>query len=212
MDPTIIQFPPSTALRSRIIKTASGLIFARGYSEVTMDEIAWDLGISKKTLYLHFPSKQSLATEVIDAVAGQVRASAEAILDQTDLTFPEKLSRLLAGITERLSQVTAPVLRDLQRHAPEVYERIEAVRGRAIPFIFSRILEEGRQAGAIRSDVNFSLAIEYHLRAVQGLINPESLAKLAMTPAEAAEQALRIFFHGMLLDPPGRTHEKRVSR
>jgi AcrR family transcriptional regulator len=202
---SIIKFPPATDLRSRIIQVASGLILAKGYSQFTMAELAEDLGISKKTLYVHFLTKQALATEVIDTVASGIRASAEAILEDPNLAFAEKLSQLLAAIVERLSKISPGVLRDIQRHEPEIYRRIEAVRAKAVPFVFARILEEGRQAGAIRSDVNFTVAIEYHLQAMQGLLHPDTLERLDMRHTEAAQQALRIFFHGMLVPPGGKS-------
>ena len=172
-----------------------------------MAELAGEVGISKKTLYVHFPTKQALASEVIDTVASGIRSASEAILDQTDITFTEKLAKLIAGVVERLSKITPSVLKDIQRHEPDIYRRIEAVRAKAIPFVFSRILEEGRLAGAIRDDVNFALAIDYHLQALQGLLTPDTLARLDMTQGEVAEQALKILAsNGMLINTGGPAH------
>jgi AcrR family transcriptional regulator len=211
MPHSIIKFPPATGVKSRIIQSASTLILSKGFSKFTMAELAGEVGISKKTLYVHFPTKQALASEVIDTVASGIRSASEAILDQTDITFTEKLAKLIAGIVERLSKITPSVLKDIQRHEPDIFRRIEAVRAKAIPFVFSRILEEGRLAGAIRDDVNFALAIDYHLQALQGLLASDTLTRLDMTQGEVAEQALKIFFNGMLINTGGPAHEKTAS-
>ena len=46
--------------RQRILRVAMTFFLAHGFSRVTMDEIARELGMSKKTLYQHFESKESL--------------------------------------------------------------------------------------------------------------------------------------------------------
>jgi AcrR family transcriptional regulator len=208
MTDSLLRFPPSAGLRSRIMQTASDLILSRGYSQFLMEDLATELGVSKKTVYVYFPTKQALALEVIESVAEGVRASAEAILERADLSFTEKINRLVEGIVDRMAKVTPAVLRDIQRHEPEIYLRIDAVRNKAVPFIFSRILEEGRAAGLVRDDVPTQLAIDYHLHAIQGLVSPESLSRLDMTPADVADYAMRIFLNGMMLSAGQPAREK----
>ena len=49
----------------RIVAAARQHFFANGFRGVTMDDIAKELGMSKKTLYAHFPSKMALVEVVI---------------------------------------------------------------------------------------------------------------------------------------------------
>ena len=66
--------------RQRIINAARGHFFNHGFRSVTMDDLAEELGISKKTLYAHFPGKFDL----LEAVLSDKFASVEAMLK--DLT------------------------------------------------------------------------------------------------------------------------------
>ena len=51
-------------VRERILKTAEELFMKFGIRSVTMDEIASELGISKKTIYMHFEDKDAIVHEV----------------------------------------------------------------------------------------------------------------------------------------------------
>src|SRR5437660_9503216 len=83
--------------RQRIVGAARVHFFSHGFRSVTMDDLAEELGISKKTLYAHFPGKFDL----LEAVLADKFASVEAMLKEltrTDaLNFPATLRELLAG-------------------------------------------------------------------------------------------------------------------
>src|SRR5690606_41317726 len=54
-------------VKKRIMDEARSLFFRYGFSKVTMDEAAEGLGMSKKTLYRYFPSKEVLLEEITAA-------------------------------------------------------------------------------------------------------------------------------------------------
>ena len=66
------------AARQRIVAGARRHFFAHGFRGVTMDDLAEELGMSKKTLYAHFPSK----TALLEAVIGDKLQRVEADLDR----------------------------------------------------------------------------------------------------------------------------------
>lgn len=55
-------------MKKTILKTSLELFVKHGFKTVTMDEIANELGISKKTIYLHFRSKDELITKTVDYI------------------------------------------------------------------------------------------------------------------------------------------------
>src|SRR5260370_8606510 len=52
--------PQKTPMKERILETADRLFYLRGIRAVGVDTIAAEIGISKRTLYNHFPSKDEL--------------------------------------------------------------------------------------------------------------------------------------------------------
>lgn len=87
--------PAATAARRRIIAGARRHFFANGFRRVTMDDLANELGMSKKTLYTHFSSKEELVKAVLmdkfdDAAADFARITITSAGD-----FPAVLQQLL---------------------------------------------------------------------------------------------------------------------
>src|SRR3954452_1306794 len=95
--------PPPEPAQTRILETARRHLFAYGYSALTMDELAHELGMSKKTLYLHFPGKDAIVGNIIEEIGGNLRAELEAVLVQPKLSFAQKLRAVVDTVVPRLS-------------------------------------------------------------------------------------------------------------
>ena len=173
-----------------------------------MDDLATELGMSKKTLYVHFRSKETIIRAVLDTFAAEVRADAEKLLGDRSLGFAEKLRGFALGLMQRLSQVTPAVLRDLQRFAPTLHRHVEELRSKNIPYIFGRFVEAGQVAGVVRDDVSPAFAAEFYLHAMQGMMQPLTLQRLKVPPHQVLERALRIFFCGLLTPAGHKEYEK----
>src|SRR3954469_23520679 len=131
---------------ARIVREARAHFFSHGYSQCTMDELAAELGMSKKRLYVPFASKEALMTAVIDDLGREIRASADALLANRQLNFAEKLRGFAEGMVERLTKTNPRLLRDLQRFAPDLYRQVAEMREKNIPYVFGRFIEEGQLA------------------------------------------------------------------
>jgi AcrR family transcriptional regulator len=198
--------------RARILHEARNRFFAQGYSAFTMADLATELGMSKKTLYVHFHSKHAIIRAVIDGFSAEIRADAETVLRNPRLTFAEKLRGFAQGMVERLSCANHTVMRDLQRFAPDLHRHIEQMRSRNIPHIFGRFIEEGQLSGAVRDDVNPVFAVEFFLHAIQGMMQPAVLQRLRLHPPDVFENSLNLFFSGLLTPAGRKEYEKLFPR
>jgi AcrR family transcriptional regulator len=197
---------------ARILRQARAHFFAHGYCAGTMDDLAAELGMSKKTLYVHFPGKEALMRAVIEQLGREVRADADALLANRQLGFSEKLRGFAEGMVQRLALLNPRTLRDLQRFAPELYELTVEMRQRNIPYIFGRFIEEGQLAGKVRTDVSPVFASEFFLQAMQGLIQPATLDRLNLAPRDLLPRAIDLFFGGLLTPAGRKEHEKLFPR
>lgn len=202
----------ATPALARIVSQARTHFFEHGYCQCTMDELAAELGMSKKTLYVHFPSKEALMAAVIDDLSREIRASADALIANRQLNFAEKLRGFAEGMAERMTRMNPRLLRDLQRFAPPLHRRIAKLREENIPYIFGRFIEEGQLAGFVRTDLRTDFATTFFLQAMRGLLAPATMDRLGLTPREIVPRAIELFFGG-LLTPAGRQeHEKLFPR
>lgn len=202
----------SVSIRTRILRQARASFFAHGYTRFTMDELAAELGMSKKTLYVHFSGKDEIIAAVIQDLGEEVRADAEAILRNRELAFAEKLRGFVQATMERLATLHPRTIRDLQRYAPELFARVDDVRRKNIPYIFGRLVEEGQATGMVRTDVPPPFAIEFFLNAMQGLLQGPALERLRLAPGEVIAQGIDLFFGGLLTPAGHKQYEKSFPR
>ena len=203
---------PDPAARPRILRLARERLFARGSSSLTMAELATELGMSKKTLYLHYPGKEELVRQAILEFGREVRADADVILRDQRLTFAEKLRGFTGGMLVRLAHLNPHLLCDLQRFAPTLHELTFEIRRKNIPYFFGRLIEEGQLNGMVRADLNPAFAAEFLLHAMQGLLLPANLAHLHLAPQQVFENAMNLFFGGLLTPAGRKDYEKLFAR
>src|SRR5437016_14555365 len=99
------------ASRPLIVEAARAHFFSHGFRSVTMDDLAEELGISKKTLYAHFPSKTALLEAVLADKFGSVEAMFKEVTRADTHNFPATLQALLAGTQRELDEIKPPLLR-----------------------------------------------------------------------------------------------------
>lgn len=185
-------------LENRVLGLARERFFAVGFSAVTMDELAGDLGISKKTLYQLFPEKKVLLERVLEGFMAESKELVTKIADEQEIGMAQRLGRLLTLIAERLGEIKLPFIRDLKRHAPDVFSRVEKFREKVLLETFRRLHREGIRQGVIRRDISEVFVHEVLLALVNNIANPDKLTKMQLPPAAAIEGICRIVFEGVL--------------
>src|SRR5207244_4905103 len=101
--------------RERIVEAARTHFFSHGFRSVSMDDLAEELAMSKKTLYAHFPSKIAL----LEAVLADKFAGVEAKLEEITRAYPHDFSaalhELLANTQRELDEIKPPFVRDMRQ-------------------------------------------------------------------------------------------------
>ena len=203
---------PAHPATARILQQARAQLFTHGYSAFTMADLATELGMSKKTLYVHFAGKDEMLRAAIEQLAREIRADADQLLRDRRLNFSGKLRGFAEGMVRRLAPLQPRTVRDIQRFAPELHLRVVELRSRNIPYIFGRFLEEGQRAGMVRTDLDAAFAIEFFLQALNGLLQFADLERLHLAPRDILPRALELFFGGLLTPAGRKEHEKSFAR
>jgi len=163
-----------------------------------MDDLAEELGISKKTLYAHFPGKFDLLEAVLaDKLAG-VEATLKEVTRGHPRDFPATLQALLAGTQRELDEIKPPFVRDMRQKAPDVFKLVERRRAALIQRYIGKLFIEGQRADMVRKDVPAKLIIEILLALVQSIMNPPKMEELGMMPKEGFSGILKIILEGAL--------------
>ena len=206
--------PPRSAAPAafaRILDAARTHLFSYGFSAQTMDDLATELGMSKKTLYVHFPSKDAIAAAVLDGIGRSIRTQLETVLSHPELTFTQKLCGVIDVVGSVLGKVSPSILRDLQRYAPHLYQKIEEVRQKNIPYVIGSLIRTGLAEGKVRPEIDPAFAAEFWLQAIRGLVQPAILDRTQLTPRQTLEKAIHLFFDGLLTPAGHKDYEKHLA-
>ena len=190
--------PSEKSVRRRIITAARRHFLAFGFRAVTMDDLAAELAMSKKTLYAHFKSKSELVQAVVADKQRSVEADLEQISSESSSDFPSAIQQFLAKMQRHLEEIHPPFMRDIEREAPEIFEFVEIYRRDLIHRYLSKILTQGRSAGIIRKDIPMRLIIEVWLGVVQAVMNPRKLTELDLTPKAGFSAVISVMLEGLL--------------
>lgn len=133
-----------------------------------------------------------------------VEADLERITSVSSSDFPAAFGQLLECMQKHTGEIQPPLVRDVRREAPELFKVAESRRRDVIHRYFVRLLNEGRRAGIIRKDIPAGLVIEILLAAVEGIINPQRLAELGISPKTGFSTIITVIFEGVITER-GRT-------
>ena len=185
--------------KQRIVEVASRHFRLVGISKVTLDEIASELGMSKKTMYKFFPSKEDLLTDVVHGIMNRLRANVESTV-ASDKPFAEKASELLGHLGRVIGTTSKQFLIDLQRFSPGLWKELEEFRRQRILTSIRAIFIQAKEEGVFRRDLNVDLFLLIFLNSVQNIVNPQVLAEQSFSMEEALRGIFRIMFEGAMTD------------
>jgi len=189
---------PASSNAQRIVTAAREHFFAHGLRSVTMDDLAAELGMSKKTLYTEFPSKTDLLRAVLLDKFRSVEADLGAIMAQRSANALAGLQQMLACMQRHTEEIQPPFVRDIRREAPELFKLVEARRRELINSYFGRIFDDGRREKIIRSDISTEMILEILLGAVQAIMNPAKIEALGVTPKGGYGAIIAVILEGVL--------------
>src|SRR5262252_7494090 len=189
--------------RQRIVDAARAHFFSHGFRSVTMDDLAEELGISKKTLYAYFPGKFDLLEAVLADKLRGVEVTLREVTRAHPDDFPATLRKLLAGTQRELDEIKPPFVRDMRQKAPDVFRLVERRRAALIQRYMGKFFVDGQRLGMVRKDVPAKLIIEILLAMVQAIMNPAKMEQLGMMPKEGYSGILKVVLEGALT-PKGR--------
>ena len=184
---------------TKSLEAAADRFMDAGLYKVTMDEIASDLRMSKKTVYKYFPTKEVLLKAIVHAFMKKIEGEVQGITS-SDRPFEEKLTILLMVMGKNIRKISRPFMADVQRFAPGLWKEIDTFRRERV---FSKIQQMFRQAkkeGVFREDLDPDLFYLVLITAMQGIMNPQVLSQQSFSAEEAFKGIFRIFYEGALTD------------
>ena len=183
-------------MRDRIITAFTDMAYTKGFYNATVDELARRAGLSKRTIYRYFHSKDEIIETVIDNFIIQFSGEMEKIMASRQA--PDAILSEVVECFFRFGQLllSPQVLQDLDRHYPHYWNKINEFRiGKVGSFVQAFL--DNSEPELVR-DMNPHIISAAVLASIQAVLNPGFLVSRGLTLHEASTQLLRFFMHGFL--------------
>ena len=170
-----------------------------GLRSVSMDQIASELGISKKTIYRYFSSKSELVHEGIQLMAKEVRCFVEEISEKQNSPIDE-----LFAIDEAMRNYFTPtherIIYQLKKYYPKTFRYIQNIKKEEMVKATKENLQRGVKMGYYRSDFDPEIIAHLYLGQVYMMVNDNFFCQSNLNHEMVHHQALLYHLHGIVSD------------
>ena len=184
-------------IKTRILNHAAEKYYALGISKVSIDEIASELAMSKKTLYEFFPSKRALLAAVVQLIGIRMEKEFEQ-LRSSGMSIERKVIDSILVIGDVFGKISPQFILDLQRFEPELWKQIEEIRHRQAGMYLGELFEEAKQKNIFRKDVDAKLFYLAYVTSIRNIVNSKSLSENSFSAQEASGGILKLLIDGAL--------------
>lgn len=176
-------------MREKIIHKSTELFLEYGFKSVTMDDIASELSVSKKTIYEYFKNKTQLIEEVAHFVSCGIQEEIDHIMQQ-GFDPIEELFEIKRCVLQRLKDEKTSPQFQMQKYYPEIYSNLRDTQVCKMDECCSLNIERGMNLGYYRNNLNKTFIARLYISGMLNLKNEELFKSTELSPKQLYEEFL----------------------
>lgn len=149
-------------MKDKIIAKASELFLKLGFKSVTMDDIAGEMCISKKTIYKYFCNKEVLIVESTSMVHKQVHEIIDTIVAKNHNAIHENFEIREMFCDMFKNNIDSSPIYQLKKHYPEIYHNIMTTEIDLCSQWFRENIEKGIREKLYRENLNKDVYVKFY--------------------------------------------------
>jgi TetR/AcrR family transcriptional regulator, cholesterol catabolism regulator len=182
--------------KERILVKSNELFNRYGIRSVSMDDIAAQLGMSKKTLYQYYTDKDELVNAVFDIILAVNKNNCTECIKKGENAIQEVF--LSFDIMEEMLKTMNPsVLYDMQKYHPTAYKKFDDFKNSFLYKIIKANLERGIKEELYRQEIDTDILARYRLHTVLLSFNPEVFPSNKANLVYIEQQLIECFLYGL---------------
>jgi AcrR family transcriptional regulator len=194
----------------KIIEQIEDKLFSEGFYKTTMDDVASELGMSKKTIYKFFPSKEDLVMAIAKHFMNRMKSKILPALN-SDKNAIEKLGELikiLAGASEKISKKR---MEEMKRHFPAIWNEIDSFRTKMMFENITKVINQGKEEGLF-IDYPTSIIMNMLVASIRSVVNPDFIMNNNFSIIEAARNAFKILIGGIVTEKGKKVFNQTINK
>ncbi|WP_396212626.1 TetR/AcrR family transcriptional regulator [Flavobacterium sp.] len=148
-------------MKEKIIKKATDMFLKLGFKSVTMDDIACEMCISKKTIYKYFSNKENLIEEGTEVIHQKIHSLMDEVVSKNFNAIEENFE-MRKMFKEMFQSFDHSPAYQLKKHYPEIYEKMMANEIEDCNKMFSQNIVKGIQQGLYRQETDVESATKFY--------------------------------------------------
>ncbi|MFC0603743.1 TetR/AcrR family transcriptional regulator [Winogradskyella pulchriflava] len=159
-------------MREKIIHKSSELFLTLGFKSVTMDDIANEMGISKKTIYVHFPNKTKLVEATTMHLFETISCGIDSICELQKNPI-EEIFDIKQFVMEHLKDEKSSPQYQLQKYYPKIFATLKSKQFEVMQGCVTENLKRGLEQGLYRDNINVDFISRIYFSCMITLKDPE---------------------------------------
>ena len=180
-----------------IIRKVAQLYKKYGIKSITMDDVAHELGISKKTLYEHFSDKMHLVAAVVEheVIFNDLRLNEQKKDSENAL---QELLKIFHVHLQLLKEYNPSLEFDLKKYYPEIYNRLNRIKREKIWETTLNNLIKGKREGFYREELNEEIITKLTVLRIDNISESDLFSQEEIYSHEFSKEMFLYHLHGIL--------------
>lgn len=170
-----------------------------GIKSVTMDDIARELGVSKKTLYQHFSNKADLIQQVVYLYIQQETEAMSSIRIHSENAVHE-IMQIVQHVVALLRNMSPTVVYDLQKYYRESWLLLDSLHQKHVYRIIRENLEWGIRDELYRNEINSDIVAKLYVGKTVMAVNEDLFPSNVYNRSELMRTLISYHLHGVVSD------------
>ena len=190
-----------------IMGTALKLFMRFGIKSVSMDDIAREMGMSKKTLYKYFSSKKDLILQVTTMHNEEEQRAMEEISTTSKDAIDEMvlITNYVRGMVRELQPT---IIFDLKKYHKESWKKIEAIHTECVYENILQNLKNGQKQGLYRKDVDCDMVARFYTGSTMMLMEEKLFPHTKFKKEELYNHYIDYHLHAVMTEEGKALYQK----
>lgn len=183
-------------MKEKILDATIRVFNSKGL-KFTMDDIAKELGMSKKTIYTVFKDKESMFYEMVDYCFDKIKESEQQIMDDPNLSTVDKIRGILGVLPEGYREIDFQQLYLLKDKYPTTYKKVEERLENGWENTIE-LIKQGIDEGVIRP-INIVILKTMMESSLEQFFQKDILVKNKISYSKALNEVVEILINGIIV-------------
>lgn len=196
--------------QKKIIALTEEKFFRDGFYKTTMDEVAFELKMSKKTIYKFFPSKDDLVTAIARHFMEGLKSKILPALN-SDKNAIEKLQELIQILAKVSTKISSKKMDEIRQHYPKLWNEIDSFRTKMMFANITKVIDQGKVEGLF-IDYPTVIVMNTLVSSVRTIVNPEFILNNNYSIGQAALFVFKVVIGGIVTEKGRKIFNKTINK